>query len=79
MKDSRHPVIEKLLEDEAFIPNDVFLNQNSHKIILITGPNMAGKSTYLRQIGLLAIMAQTGSFIPVAYANLPILTKFLLV
>jgi DNA mismatch repair protein MutS len=75
MKDSRHPVIEKLLEDEAFIPNDVFLNQNSHKIILITGPNMAGKSTYLRQIGLLAIMAQTGSFIPAAYANLPIFDK----
>jgi DNA mismatch repair protein MutS len=75
IKDSRHPVIEKLLEDEAFIPNDVFLNKDSHRIILITGPNMAGKSTYLRQIGLLAIMAQMGSFIPVSYANLPIFDK----
>ncbi len=75
MKNSRHPVIEKLLESEKFIPNDVYLNDTDHLIAIITGPNMAGKSTYLRQVGLLIIMAQTGSFIPAEKANLPIIDK----
>jgi DNA mismatch repair protein MutS len=75
IKECRHPVIEKLLTEEAFIPNDVYLDDKEFKIILITGPNMAGKSTYLRQIGLLAIMAQMGSFIPAQAANLPIFDK----
>ncbi|MBN1948785.1 MAG: DNA mismatch repair protein MutS, partial [Candidatus Cloacimonetes bacterium] len=75
IKDSRHPVIEKILENEKFIPNDVFLNDSDNKIALITGPNMAGKSTYLRQTGLLVILAQIGSFIPASYANLPIFDK----
>lgn len=74
IKESRHPVIEKLLEEE-FIPNDVDLNNKDNKIALITGPNMAGKSTYLRQVGLIAVMAQMGSFVPAKYANLSIFDK----
>ncbi|MBI1739220.1 MAG: DNA mismatch repair protein MutS [Acidobacteria bacterium] len=70
----RHPVIEKLLEDrgERFVPNDLYLNDSSHLILLITGPNMGGKSTYLRQAALIALMAQMGSFVPAAQARLPI-------
>jgi len=75
IKQSRHPVIEKLLKDEEFIPNDFFLNNKDNQISLITGPNMAGKSTYLRQLGLLMVMAQMGSFIPAASANLPVIDK----
>ncbi len=73
----RHPVIEKLLEDrgERFIPNDLFLNDSSHLILLITGPNMGGKSTYLRQAALIALMAQMGSFVPAAQARLPIIDR----
>ncbi len=73
--DCRHPVIEQLLEDEHYIPNDVNLDSNENKIAIITGPNMAGKSTYLRQIGLIAIMSQIGSFIPAKKAILPIFDK----
>jgi DNA mismatch repair protein MutS len=68
-------VIEQLLEDESYIPNDVNLDNDENKIAIITGPNMAGKSTYLRQIGLIAIMAQIGSFIPAKKAILPIFDK----
>jgi len=71
----RHPVIEKLLTEEQFIPNDVFLNEKDFKIALITGPNMAGKSTYLRQIGLCIILAQIGCFIPCDNASLPIVDR----
>ena len=74
IKSCRHPVIEKLLENEEFIPNDVKMDQQN-LISLITGPNMAGKSTYLRQIGLLVIMAQMGSFVPAEKANLQIFDK----
>ena len=75
IKNSRHPVIEKILESEEFIPNNVNMNDENNLISLITGPNMAGKSTYLRQVGLLAIMAQMGCFIPAELANLPIFDK----
>ena len=75
IKQSRHPVIEKILKNEEFIPNDIHMNNKDNQISLITGPNMAGKSTYLRQMGLLAIMAQMGSFIPVASADMPIFDK----
>lgn len=75
LQDCRHPVIEKLLKDEQFIPNDVKLDDDNYKIALITGPNMAGKSTYLRQIGLIAIMAQMGSYVPCTSANIPIFDK----
>ncbi|MBI3662779.1 MAG: DNA mismatch repair protein MutS [Acidobacteria bacterium] len=70
----RHPVIQKLLEDrgDRFVPNDLFLNDSTHLILLITGPNMGGKSTYLRQAALIVLMAQMGSFVPAAQAKLPI-------
>ena len=70
IKDGRHPVIEKVMEKE-FIPNDLIL-YNDQKILLITGPNMSGKSTYMRQNALIIIMAQIGSFVPASYAKLPI-------
>ncbi len=75
IKGVRHPVIEKLLVNDQFIPNDVYLNEKDHKIALITGPNMAGKSTYLRQIGLLCIMAQTGSFVSAESCNICLVDK----
>ncbi len=75
IKDSRHPVVERLLDGEVFIPNDVALDHKDCLIALITGPNMAGKSTYLRQVGLIAVMAQMGSFVPATSANMPIFDK----
>lgn len=75
VEECRHPVIEKLLEGEPYIPNDVILDDDANQIAIITGPNMAGKSTYLRQIGLIAIMAQIGSFVPAKKAILPIFDK----
>ncbi|NDQ58659.1 MAG: DNA mismatch repair protein MutS [Acidipila sp.] len=74
---ARHPVIEKLLEDrgERFVPNDLYLDSASHLILLITGPNMGGKSTYLRQAALIAIMAQMGSFVPAVQARLPLFDR----
>ncbi len=73
----RHPVIERLAEQDAtrFIPNDVFLNDGSDLIAIITGPNMGGKSTYLRQAALIAILAQMGSFVPAESAQLPLLDR----
>lgn len=70
----RHPVIEKLCEQrgERFVPNDLYMNDVTHQILLITGPNMGGKSTYLRQTALIVIMAQMGSFVPASEARLPI-------
>lgn len=70
IKDGRHPIIEKFLKDELFVPNDVTLNHSSHEILVITGPNMAGKSTYMRQAAVLVLMAQTGSFIPAREASI---------
>lgn len=70
IKDGRHPVIEKLLKKEIFVPNDTILNQNEHNIIILTGPNMAGKSTYMRQVALLVLMTQIGAFIPARQANI---------
>ena len=70
----RHPVIEQLLEQrgERFVPNDLFLDDTTQQILLITGPNMGGKSTYLRQSALIILMAQMGSFVPADQARLPI-------
>ncbi len=73
--EGRHPVIEKLLENEEFIPNDTELHYPETNIAVITGPNMAGKSTYLRQIGLLVIMAQMGSFVPAKQLYMPIFDR----
>lgn len=64
IRDGRHPVIESFLKREVFVPNDVTLNHDEEEFLLITGPNMAGKSTYMRQVAILMIMAQMGSFIP---------------
>ena len=73
----RHPVIEKLAGEEAgrFIPNDLYLNNGADRIALITGPNMGGKSTYLRQAALIVIMAQMGSFVPATAASLPLIDR----
>ncbi|MDZ7360701.1 MAG: DNA mismatch repair protein MutS [candidate division KSB1 bacterium] len=76
IKDGRHPVVEKLLPfGEKFVPNDTYLDGTSHQIIIITGPNMAGKSTYLRQVALIVLMAQIGSFVPAAKAHIGLVDK----
>ncbi len=70
IKDGRHPVVERLLKKELFVPNDAHLDNQGENFILITGPNMAGKSTYMRQVALLTLMAQLGSFIPASSASI---------
>lgn len=70
IKDGRHPIVEKLLQRERFIPNDTGLNHRDCEIMIITGPNMAGKSTYMRQVALLTVMAQIGSFVPAREASI---------
>lgn len=70
IKDGRHPVVEKILERELFVPNDVNLNDKEERLIILTGPNMAGKSTYMRQVALLTLMTQMGSFIPAREATI---------
>lgn len=74
--DGRHPVVEQMNMGEQFVPNDTDMVYDSSQIMLITGPNMAGKSTYLRQNALIAIMAQMGSFVPAAHAEIGIIDKF---
>ncbi len=69
IKDGRHPVIEKVLKDTPFVPNDTTLDCKENRIAIITGPNMAGKSTYMRQVAIIVIMAQSGSFVPASYAS----------
>ena len=76
IKDGRHPVIEKHLEiGESYVPNDVYLDNQDQQILMITGPNMAGKSALLRQTALISLMAQMGSFVPAREANLGLLDK----
>ncbi|RMF08542.1 MAG: DNA mismatch repair protein MutS, partial [Candidatus Neomarinimicrobiota bacterium] len=76
LKDNRHPVVETLLPaSDRFIPNDVSMDAAKNQIQLITGPNMAGKSTYLRQIGLTVVMAQMGSFVPASSARIGVVDK----
>ena len=72
LKDSRHPVVEQLLNGAPFVPNDVYLNCSANRVAIITGPNMAGKSTYMRQVALIVLMAQIGSFVPAASAEIGI-------
>ncbi|MGN0487740.1 MAG: DNA mismatch repair protein MutS, partial [Ruminococcus sp.] len=72
LKDSRHPVVECLLKNTPFVPNDVYLNCDSNRVAIITGPNMAGKSTYMRQVALIVLMAQIGSFVPASSAEIGI-------
>lgn len=70
LKDSRHPVVEALLNDTPFVPNDVYLDSAGERVAIITGPNMAGKSTYMRQVALIVLMAQMGSFVPASSATI---------
>ncbi|MHC1718790.1 MAG: DNA mismatch repair protein MutS [Acidaminococcaceae bacterium] len=70
IKDGRHPVVEKLLQREIFVPNDTLMDAQTQRVIVLTGPNMAGKSTYMRQVALLVLMTQIGSFIPARAANI---------
>ena len=74
VKECRHPVIEKVLGHQGYVPNDVNIDRE-HKLLLITGPNMGGKSTYMRQVAILVILAQIGSYVPAKSANLSIVDK----
>jgi len=75
IKDGRHPVVEKMITGERFVPNSVFMDNDKNQILIITGPNMAGKSTVLRQMALLVIMAQIGSFIPAKMASISVIDR----
>ena len=71
----RHPVVEQMPDAERFVPNDTFLDCGENQIVLITGPNMAGKSTYIRQVAMIAVMAHAGSFVPADAARMPVLDR----
>ncbi len=75
IRDGRHPVVEKFVSDSYFVPNDAQLDCGSRRLMLITGPNMAGKSTYMRQTAIIILMAQIGSFVPASYARIGIVDK----
>lgn len=75
IKDGRHPVIEKILPSGSFVQNDTYLDKNDNRLSIITGPNMAGKSTYMRQVALITLMAQIGSFVPASYARIGVVDK----
>ena len=75
IKDGRHPVVEQCAKDRFFVPNDTELDGNANRFMLITGPNMAGKSTYMRQVALICIMAQIGSFVPAKEARISVTDK----
>jgi DNA mismatch repair protein MutS len=75
IRDGRHPVVEASLKKEGFVPNDTLLDLQENKLLVITGPNMAGKSTYIRQVALIVLMAQMGSFVPAARAKIGVADK----
>ena len=75
IKDGRHPVIEKILPSGSFVQNDTYLDESENRLAIITGPNMAGKSTYMRQVALITLMAQVGSFVPASYARIGVVDK----
>ncbi len=75
IKDGRHPVVESLIPAGSFVPNDTTLNTDEDRVNIITGPNMAGKSTYMRQVALITLMAQIGSFVPASYAKIGIVDR----
>ena len=75
IKDGRHPVVELTQKDTLFVPNDAHLNGTTNRVAIITGPNMAGKSTYMRQTALIVLMAQMGGFVPAKYANIGIVDR----
>lgn len=75
IKDGRHPVVEKLSRDIIFVPNDSYINCDSDRMLIITGPNMAGKSTYMRQTAVITLLAQIGSFVPASYAHIGVVDR----
>ena len=75
IKDGRHPVIEKIIGGSEFVPNDTYLDKGENRLSILTGPNMAGKSTYMRQVALITLMAQCGSFVPASYAKIGVVDK----
>ena len=75
IKNGRHPVIEKIIGIGTFVENDTYLDKNDNRLAIITGPNMAGKSTYMRQVALITLMAQVGSFVPAESANIGVVDK----
>jgi DNA mismatch repair protein MutS len=75
IKDGRHPVVERFVQDSYFVPNDAYLDTKDNCLMLITGPNMAGKSTYMRQTALIVLMAQIGSFVPASSAHIGVVDK----
>jgi len=75
IKNGRHPVVEQMIENDMFIANDTYLDNSKNRISIITGPNMAGKSTYMRQSALIVLMAQIGSFVPASSAKIGIVDR----
>jgi len=75
IKDGRHPVVERMISGDMFIANDTFLDDKKQRISIITGPNMAGKSTYMRQVALIVLLAQIGSFVPAGSANIGLVDR----
>ena len=75
IKNGRHPVIEKILPTGSFVENDTYLDKGDNRLAIITGPNMAGKSTYMRQVALITLMAQCGSFVPASYVKIGVVDK----
>ena len=75
IREGRHPVVEKVLKDTLFVPNDTFMGEKEERVAIITGPNMAGKSTYMRQVALIVLMAQMGSFVPAKFARIGVVDR----
>ena len=75
IREGRHPVVERMLKDALFVPNDTFMGEKEGRVSIITGPNMAGKSTYMRQVALIVLLAQMGSFVPAAQAHIGIVDR----
>ena len=75
IRGGRHPVVERVLKDVPFVPNDTFMGEKESRAAIITGPNMAGKSTYMRQVALIVLLAQMGSFVPASYARIGVVDR----
>ena len=75
IREGRHPVVERVLKDALFVPNDTFMGEKEERVAIITGPNMAGKSTYMRQVALIVLMAQMGSFVPASHARIGVVDR----
>jgi DNA mismatch repair protein MutS len=75
IREGRHPVVERFLHDESFVPNDVRLDADTQRVLILTGPNMSGKSVFVRQVALIVLLAQIGSFVPASYARLGLIDR----